>query len=61
MRSVYVDGQRFVLDPARLIQAGGEGMVFGVGRHALKCYHRPGPVHEAKVEYLLQSGAALLT
>lgn len=54
MRSVYVDGQRFVLDPARLIQAGGEGMVFGVGRHALKCYHRPGPVHEAKVEYLLQ-------
>lgn len=54
MRNVYLDGQRFVLDPARLIQSGGEGMVFGVGRHALKCYHRPGPAQEAKVEYLLQ-------
>lgn len=54
MRNVYIDGQRFVLDPARLIQSGGEGMVFGVGRHALKCYHRPGAAQEAKVAYLLQ-------
>ncbi len=41
-REICVNGRRFTLDPAQLIQSGGEGMVFGMGDGtAVKLYHNP--------------------
>ncbi len=57
-RTVYINNQRVLLQPAQLIQAGGEGMVFGVGATAVKLYHAPQPQHVAKLMHLCQSGLA---
>ncbi len=67
-REIFIDGQRILLDPAQLIQSGGEGMVFGLGRNnsatavtqatAVKLYHQPTPQHAAKLHHFVTSGLA---
>ncbi|MCA9872378.1 MAG: hypothetical protein KC441_01955 [Anaerolineales bacterium] len=57
-RTIFLNGQSLSLTPAQLIQAGGEGLVFGVGDTAVKLYHQPQPGHAAKLQHLLDSGLA---
>lgn len=57
-RTVFINQQPIKLDPAQLIQAGGEGMVFRWQDTAVKLYHHPTPQHQAKLAYLLGSGLA---
>ncbi|MBK6712096.1 MAG: hypothetical protein IPG51_17445 [Chloroflexi bacterium] len=55
-QTITINRQSITLDPAQLIQSGGEGMVFGVGDTAVKLYHQPQPGHIAKLRHLLDSG-----
>ena len=55
-QTITINRQSITLDPAQLIQSGGEGMVFGVGDTAVKLYHQPQPSHIAKLQHLLDSG-----
>lgn len=48
-QTITINRQSITLDPAQLIQSGGEGMVFGVGDTAVKLYHQPQPGHIAKL------------
>ena len=58
-REIFVNGRRHTLDPAQLIQSGGEGMVFGMADGtAVKLYHHPTSQRAAKLRYLLDSGLA---
>ncbi len=57
-RTIYINNQRVVLEPAQLIQSGGEGLVFGAGSTAVKLYHTPQKHHAAKLIHLCQSGLA---
>lgn len=56
MKTVYFHHTPVQLDPAALIQSGGEGMVFAYSQSALKLYHQPQPHHAAKLRYFLQAG-----
>ena len=49
--TIYIQNQRVQLDPADLIQSGGEGMVFGLGNTAVKLYHHLTPDHRNKLRY----------
>jgi len=55
-QTIFINQQPATLTPAQLIQAGGEGMVFGMGDTAVKLYHHPQPAHAARLRYLLDSG-----
>lgn len=57
-RHVFIGQQAMTLEPAQLIQSGGEGMVFAMGDTAVKLYHRPQPHHAAKLHAWLDSGLA---
>jgi hypothetical protein len=52
-RSIFIDNTLVNLDPAQLIQSGGEGMVFGWGSQAVKVYHQYVAGREAKVRDLI--------
>jgi len=52
-QTIYINNQRIQLDAAQLIQAGGEGMVFDMGKTAVKLYHSPTKLHEKKLMQLL--------
>ena len=55
-RTVFIAQQKIKLDPADLIQAGGEGLVFAHGRgQVIKLYHQPQPAHAEKLNYLWQN------
>ncbi len=60
-REIFIDGKRIALDPAQLIQSGGEGMVFGLGgtavapTTAVKLYHHPIPQHAAKLRHWVEN------
>jgi hypothetical protein len=56
MMKVYVEGRPVKLEPADLIQSGGEGMVFGRGDQAVKIYHRPLANQAAKLGHWLAAG-----
>lgn len=57
--TIFINNKRFQLDPAQLIQSGGEGMVFGLDEGtAVKLYHQPTPQRIAKLRHLLDSGLA---
>lgn len=53
-KTIYINQQVITLDSSQLIQAGGEGMVFGVADTAVKLYHSPTPAHQQKLHTLLQ-------
>ncbi|MFO7683396.1 MAG: hypothetical protein R6X34_25460 [Chloroflexota bacterium] len=55
-KTILIQKQPVTLDPAQLIQSGGEGMVFQVGQTAVKLYHQPQPQHQQKLDFLFQSG-----
>jgi hypothetical protein len=55
MKEVWLNQQRVKLDPAQLIQAGGEGMVFGIGKWAIKVYHQVTAQHLAKLNAFCHS------
>jgi len=57
-RIVNIQNRIIRLDPAQLIQSGGEGMVFKVGTTAVKLYHHPNHQQQEKLEFFLQSGLA---
>ncbi len=56
---INIDNKSFILKPSQLIQSGGEGMVFKLKDTAVKIYHQPLPIHQAKIEDWLQSGLPL--
>jgi hypothetical protein len=58
-RIVFVDNGRVQLDPAQLIQSGGEGMVFGWGNQAVKVHHHDTAGREAKVRDLITMAGRL--
>lgn len=58
MTKIVLNKQSLTLDPAQLIQSGGEGMVFAVGDTAVKLYHQPQPHHLAKLRHFLDTGLA---
>ncbi len=58
IKNIVINKQKITLDPAQLIQSGGEGMVFGVGDTAVKLYHQPTTQRTAKLRCLLDSGLA---
>ncbi|MCB9423399.1 MAG: hypothetical protein H6667_26625 [Ardenticatenaceae bacterium] len=58
--TIFINNRRIQLDPAQLIQSGGEGMVFGLDEEtAVKLYHHPTPQHAAKLRHLLDSDLAV--
>ncbi|MCP4428194.1 MAG: hypothetical protein GY803_27210 [Chloroflexi bacterium] len=61
-KTVFINGQEINLDPAQLIQSGGEGMVFGLGNGAgataVKLYHQPTNQRAAKLRHLIENGLA---
>ncbi|MCP5098994.1 MAG: hypothetical protein GY943_25865, partial [Chloroflexi bacterium] len=60
MQKIVITGKTIKLDPAQLIQSGGEGMVFDMGNTAVKLYHQPTKQHRAKLTYLLKPGASIV-
>lgn len=56
MKTVYLHHSPVQLDPAALIQSGGEGMVFAYSQSAIKLYHQPEQMHTDKLHYFLQAG-----
>lgn len=57
-KKIILNGKSTALQPAQLIQSGGEGMVFAVAETAVKLYHHPTPQHAARLRHLLDSGLA---
>lgn len=57
-QQLFVNQKSLTLDPAQLIQSGGEGMVFAWGQLAVKIYHQPQLRHRQKLDYWLNSGLA---
>ncbi|MCA9933904.1 MAG: hypothetical protein H6662_03570 [Ardenticatenaceae bacterium] len=56
-QTIYINKKRVVLEPAQLIQSGGEGMVFDAGQGTvIKLYHNPQPQHAARLTHFMQSG-----
>lgn len=55
-QTIFIQQQRLLLDPAQLIQSGGEGMVFGIGDTAVKLYHQPQSHHITKLQHMLTTG-----
>lgn len=58
MQKLFLKNRPLYLDPADLIQSGGEGMVFRVGETAVKLYHAPTPLYQEKLTFFFQSGLA---
>jgi hypothetical protein len=48
---IVLHGRPITLDPAQLLQSGGEGMVFGLGDTAVKLYHQPTPDRAARLQF----------
>ncbi len=57
-KTIYIQNQPLPLDPAHLIQTGGEGMVFQVGQTAVKLYHTPQPQHQQKLNFFFNNDLA---
>lgn len=55
MKKLFLNQKPLTLDPANLIQSGGEGMVFGTGQQAVKIYHRPQSGRVEKLQLLISS------
>ena len=55
MKKVYINKQKISLDPAQLIQSGGEGIVFQWGQRVIKLYHGPQQQQAQKLAYLRQN------
>jgi hypothetical protein len=55
MKTVYLHHTPIQLDPAALIQSGGEGMVFAYSQSAIKLYHQPEHHHAEKLCHFLQT------
>ncbi len=56
MKTVYLNHTPIQLDPADLLQSGGEGLVFAAGTSVIKLYHQPEPHHGDKLACFLHSG-----
>lgn len=56
MKTIYLNHTPIHLDPADLIQSGGEGMVFAQGASVIKLYHQPTADHAAKLDHFLCTG-----
>ena len=52
-QTIFINQQKYTLDPSQLIQSGGEGMVFALGDTAVKRYHQPHHQQKAKLDQLI--------
>lgn len=48
-RHIFIDSNQITLPASQLIQSGGEGLVFSLGRKAVKLYHQPQKLHQDKL------------
>jgi hypothetical protein len=57
-KTIYIQNKPLQLDPAHLIQSGGEGMVFQAGQTAVKLYHQPQASHQQKLGFFFSADLA---